>query len=102
MVERHAGAGCASGKAGGFLPFRSRKCRDHVHVFEHGARSTGRAAVEIALTGHERLELERLGRRRKTGQGSARRAQIVLLAGDGLDDKTIAARLDAHPDTVGK
>ncbi len=25
----------------------------------------------------------------------------MLLAGDGLDNKTIAARLGAHPDTVG-
>ena len=37
-----------------------------------------------------------------TAQGLARRAQIVLLASDGIENKEIAARLGAMPNTVGK
>src|SRR5918997_1282230 len=62
----------------------------------------GRAAVEIVLTAQERSALEGLVRRRGTAQGLARRAQIVLLASDGLENKEIAARLGAVPNTVGK
>jgi transposase len=51
----------------------------------------GRVAVAIELSVSERLELDEL----------ARRARIVLLAADGLENKTIAAELGAVPDTVG-
>lgn len=61
-----------------------------------------KAAVAIALTVEERRELEGLSRRRKTAQGLARRARIVLLAAEGLFNKEIAARLDADVNTVGK
>ena len=53
----------------------------------------GKAAVAIVLTGEERGELETLVRRRGTAQGLARRAQIVLMAADGVENKEIAARL---------
>ncbi|MBM2716088.1 helix-turn-helix domain-containing protein, partial [Mesorhizobium caraganae] len=62
----------------------------------------GKAAVEIVLTAQERSELEGLVRRRGTAQGLARRAHIVLLASDGIENKEIAARLGAMPNTVGK
>jgi transposase len=46
--------------------------------------------------------VEGLSGRRKTSQGLARRARIVLAAADGLQNKEIAARLGSDPNTVGK
>ncbi len=62
----------------------------------------GRAAVAITLSAAERRELEGLTRRRKTAQGLARRARIVLAAAEGLENKAIVARLGADANTVGK
>ena len=61
-----------------------------------------RAAVAITLSDAERRELEGLARRRKTAQGLARRARIVLAAVDGLENKAIVERLGADANTVGK
>ena len=61
----------------------------------------GRVAVAIELSVSERRELDELARRRRTAQGLARRARIVLLAAEELENKTIAAELGAAPDTVG-
>ena len=44
----------------------------------------GRPAVAITLSAAERQELEGLAHRRKTAQGMARRARIVLAAVAGL------------------
>ena len=66
---------------------------------------TGRGrvpAASTALSDLERGELEGLSRRRRTAQGLARRAQIVLAAAEGLENKQIAARLGSDPTTVGK
>ena len=43
----------------------------------------GRAAVAIALSDEERVELEMRARRRKTARADAQRAAIVLLAAAG-------------------
>src|ERR687896_1697944 len=59
-------------------------------------------AVSIDLSDLERGELEGLSRRRRTAQGLARRAQIVLAAAEGLENKQIAAQLGSDPATVGK
>ena len=59
-----------------------------------------RVAVTISLSDDERAELEALSRRRKTSQGLARRARIVLAAAEGLENKEIAVRLEASADTV--
>ncbi len=59
-------------------------------------------AVSIELSGRELEELEGLARRRRTAQGLARRARIVLLAAEGLENKAISTRLGADPNTVGK
>ena len=61
-----------------------------------------RAALAITLSEAERCELEGLARRRKTAQGPARRARIVLAAADGLENKTIVERVGADANTVGK
>ena len=61
-----------------------------------------RAAVAITLSEAERRELEGLARRRKTAQGLARRARIVLAAADGLENKAIVERVGADANSVGK
>ncbi len=60
------------------------------------------AAVTIELSSDVRRELEELTRQRKTQQGLTRRARIVLLASEGLQNKVIAERLETDPNTVGK
>jgi transposase len=62
----------------------------------------GRTAVAVALTEGERRELEGLASRRKTAQGLAQRARIVLLAAEGAENKDISLRVNVAPNTVGK
>lgn len=62
----------------------------------------GKPAVSIELSASERRELESLARRRKTAQGLARRARIVLAAADGLENKAIVETVGADANTVGK
>ena len=62
----------------------------------------GRSAAVIDLSDEERLELESLCRSRRTAQGLARRARIVLLASEGLENKEIVERTGSVPNTVGK
>lgn len=61
-----------------------------------------KAAVAIELTAAERAELEGLAGRRRTAQGLARRARIVLAAADGSENKIIARTVGADANTVGK
>jgi transposase len=67
-----------------------------------GSWSMGKAAIAIELTAGERSELEGLACRRRTAQGLARRARIVLAAADGVENKTIARSLAADENTVSK
>ncbi|WP_057392433.1 IS630 family transposase [Pseudomonas aeruginosa] len=53
-----------------------------------------RVAPEIVLTDEERVELTGLVRSRLTSVRLSQRAQIVLLAAEGMQNKDIAARLD--------
>jgi transposase len=61
-----------------------------------------KAAVAIELTASERAELEGLAGRRRTAQGLAKRARIVLAAADGTENKIIAGTVGADENTVGK
>jgi len=61
-----------------------------------------KTAVATELSSAERRELESLARRRKTAQGLARRARIVLAAAEGLENKAIVERLGVDANTVGK
>ncbi len=61
-----------------------------------------RRAVEIILEAHEKRELERLVRSRKTAVRLQERAQIILLSGEGLENKAIAAQLGIPPNKVGR
>ena len=60
------------------------------------------AAVSIILTDAERQELEGLANRRKTAQGLARRARIILAASEGLQNKEIVERLGVDANTVSR
>jgi transposase len=60
----------------------------------------GRAAIAIELSETERAELASRLRRRKVGRGDAMRAQIVLLAAEGLSNVAIAARVGTSRVTV--
>jgi transposase len=62
----------------------------------------GKTAVAIDLTASERRELASLAARRKTAQGLAQRARIVVLAAEGMENKDICKRVSAAPNTVGK
>src|SRR5215207_5965717 len=63
---------------------------------------TGRPKAELVLTEVERDQLVRWSRRRKSSQALALRSRIVLGCADGLDNKTVAARLGCAAATVGK
>ena len=60
----------------------------------------GRSAVRIELTDGERTELQARMRGRKTARGDAVRAEIVLLADEGLTNLAIAERLGTTRVTV--
>ena len=57
-------------------------------------------AVRIELSAAERAELEARLRRRKVGRGDAVRAEIVLLAAEGLSNLAIVERLGVARMTV--
>jgi transposase len=61
---------------------------------------TGPAAVRIVLSENERFELEMRVRRRKIARSDAMRAEIVLLAADGLNNCAIADEVGASRMTV--
>src|SRR6476619_6398805 len=61
---------------------------------------TGPAAVKIVLSERERSELEARVRRRKIARADAMRAEIVLLAADGLNNCAIAEEIGASRMTV--
>ena len=56
----------------------------------------------VVLTDAERVELTMLAGRRRTAQGLAERARIVLAASEGGSCPAIAVRLGLHADTVRK
>src|SRR5262249_9444414 len=62
----------------------------------------GKPAVAIELTPAERRELEGLAGRRRTAQGLARRARVVVLGADGLETKAIWVELAVDANTVGR
>jgi transposase len=63
---------------------------------------TGRPKPSLTLSDDERDQLLRWSRRAKSAQALALRSRIVLACAEGLDNKTVAARLRVSPATVGK
>src|ERR1035441_6007824 len=59
-----------------------------------------RVATAIALSDETRLRLEKLARGRSTPVRIVQRSRIVLLAGDGLQNKQIAERMEVAPRMV--
>ena len=64
-----------------------------------GSRRATKARV-VTLSVEERAYLDRLIRRRKVARGDAQRAEIVLLAADGLNNCAIAAKIGVTRQTV--
>src|ERR1039458_270540 len=60
-----------------------------------------RVASAIAFSDEARLRLEKLARGRSTPVRILQRSRIVLLAGDGLQNKQIAERMEIAPRMVG-
>ena len=61
-----------------------------------------RPLCPLVLSEEERVELAALAARRKTAQALAMRARIVLLAGERIPNREVAARLGIDQATVGK
>jgi transposase len=61
-----------------------------------------RRMAELVLSEAERTELKLLSSRRKTAQGLALRARIVLECARGLQNQEVADRLSVAKGTVGK
>jgi putative transposase len=62
----------------------------------------GRPLTPIVLTPDVRSELEAMTRCRSLPHSLVRRAKIVVMSADGLDNKGIAEKLGLSRDTVGK
>lgn len=65
-------------------------------------RSRGRPKATLIVSDEDRETLTRWTRRRKTGQGLALRARIVLASSSGASNQQVAATLGTTNATVGK
>ena len=74
---------------------------DRPHRVWPGQRA-GRPLAPITVTDEQREVLQRWCRRTTTAAGLARRARIVLLAGEGLGNSEVAERIGCDPATVTK
>ncbi|GAB3794787.1 IS630 family transposase [Humibacter antri] len=63
---------------------------------------TGRPKTALILSDEEREQLLRWSRRAKSSQALALRSRIVLGCGEGLDNKSVAARVGCSTNTVSK
>lgn len=63
---------------------------------------TGRPLTPLSISSQDRRQLTGWIRRPKTGQALALRSHIILLAAEGHNNKSVAARLHTIPHTVGK
>src|SRR6266849_4426547 len=62
----------------------------------------GKPRLALVLTDAERRTLQGWARRRKTAQGLAQRARIVLLCADGKTNVAVAAELGITRETAGR
>lgn len=61
-----------------------------------------RVAAKITITDEQRVTLQRWARGRSTPVRLMQRAQIILMAADGKQNREIAEALDTQPSTVGR
>jgi transposase len=71
-------------------------------VMNNTTRQGGRPKTPLTLSDDERQKLETWANRPKSTQRLAMRASIILACAEGLDNKTVAARLCVNTVTVGK
>ena len=83
---------CVTSPSIPFLKFLDICCGAVIPSLHHDSEAamTGPAAVKIVLSARERSELEARVRRRTISRADAMRAEIVLLAADGLNNCAIA------------
>jgi transposase len=62
----------------------------------------GRPVTRVVVSPSERTTLEQWARRRRTGQGLAQRARIILRCAAGLSTEGVAAELGITRQTVGR
>jgi len=65
-------------------------------------RPRGRPKAPMSLSSPQRAELQRWAARRKTAQGLAMRARIVLACAEGATNLAVAAQLRTSTQTVGR
>src|SRR5947208_5146852 len=63
---------------------------------------TGKPRLPLLLTEAERQTLQGWASRRRTAQGLAQRARIVLMCADGMANTAVATELGITRETVGK
>lgn len=63
---------------------------------------TGRPKAELILTNEQREQLNSLAGSRSLGHGVVTRVKVVLMAADGMNNKTIAEKLSLCNETVGR
>ena len=63
---------------------------------------TGRPKATLVLSAEQRVELERLARRRNTAQALALRARIILACAEGGHNTQVAQRFGIFRQTVGR
>ena len=71
-------------------------------MVELGVSRTGRPKTELILTDVEREQLLRWSRRPTSAQVLASRSRIVLGCAEGLDNRSVAARVGCSTNTVSK
>lgn len=79
-----------------------REYVDDMPFCQQGHSMRGRPSTEIELSDQEEVDWQSLLRRRKTGQGIALRARIVLAYARGLNNIEVAAETGASKQTVSK
>jgi transposase len=62
----------------------------------------GRPLPPLKLTEDEKHTLDKLVRRRKTGQALARRARVILLCAQGMSNASVCREVEVRPHTVGR
>ena len=77
-------------------------CDKLLQTYTEEHMALGRPIPPVMLSPQLRQELENMVRSRSLPQALAQRARVILLAGDGLNNTTVARKLSISDHTVGK